>query len=114
MTAAVNKPPCGLCHFCLKADPIKSASPGGHCIWFDTRLRAEDLDDKASSLRLKCVQEGDHFMWRSEGVDPVVLVTWRKGVFDQQSFRFYRNMTTIISVLALIVSFFAIAIQVLP
>ena len=113
MTAVLNKPPCELCHFCLKADPIKGTSPGGHCIWFDARLRAEDLGDKGASVRLKCIQEGDHFMWRSAGADAVGLVTWRKGVFDQRSFRYYRNLTTIISVMALIVSFIAIAIQVL-
>ena len=114
MNAAANKPPCQLCHFCLRADPIKGGSPGGHCIWFDARLRADDLGDKNASLRLKCIEQGDHFMWRSAGVDPVGLVTWRKGVFDQLSFRFYRNLTIIISILALIVSFIAIAIQVLP
>ena len=111
---APNKPPCGLCHFCVKGDSIKGSSPGAHCIWFDARLRAEDVGNKTSSLRLKCIEEGDHFMWRSDGVDPVGLVTWRKGVFDQRSFRFYRNLTTFISILALIVSFIAIAIQVLP
>ena len=113
MIAASKKPPCELCHFCLRGDPIRGSSPGGHCIWFDARLREEDVGDKSATLRLRCIDDGDHFMWRSEGVDPVALVTWRKGVFDQQSFRFNRNLTTVISVLALVVSFVAIAAQVL-
>ncbi len=113
MTAASNKPPCELCHFCLRADPIRGSSPGGHCIWFDTRLREEDIGDKSAKLRLRCIDDGDHFVWRSEGVDPVALVTWRKGVLDQQSFRFYRSLTIIISVLALVLSLAAIGAQLL-
>jgi hypothetical protein len=103
-----RKPPCILCHFCLRAEKVQDVPHGAYCTWFGYRIAQEDVDNKQSRLREKCLQDGDHFIWRSEDADPVALADWRKTTMDQRSFRIYRNVTLVTSLVALALSIWAL------
>jgi hypothetical protein len=71
----MERPPCELCHFCLKSIDVQERGRRGYCVWFNLRMKEEDLHDRGAYMRRMCIKDGDHFVWRMDNVGRKLRMT---------------------------------------
>lgn len=62
--------PCRLCG--LAGDiPFENHKDARYCVFFDVRIPADEVSDPNSTMRKRCVLDGNHFTWKIRSTTPI-------------------------------------------
>ncbi len=99
--------PCSLCGLASTIDVDRNTEMGSVCVWYNTRITPDELDDPSAPLRTRCKQDGNHFVWKQQDVRPLDVLNARVLLADWYQNRMMSKTGITVAVISLILSLLA-------
>jgi len=110
-SAAVLKDtrPCSACGMAAKIKLDQAL--GSYCLWYQVRISPDELSERKTPLRARCITDGNNFIWPLVGVKSVELVNYKRDHHDWYIKRTSLKVGMVIAVVSVVVGLVSVVLR---